>query len=118
MEVQGKTIRELIENLLKEINENVKGYNPKEEFSTKFNIKCKNMEECIQKFGEKILNYFNRKNVIFDKVEIEVTGGRKWILSFSLKGKTFEKLEAKIKEIKIEGLEESLEGWKLTFSMK
>ncbi len=117
MEVKGKTIKELMENFLKEINKKVKTEGNSEKFSTKFEVKGKYVEECIQKFAEKILNYFSRKNAVFENFELEISVDKKWCFSFSLEGKIFEKIESKISEIKIEKLEESVEGWKLNFSV-
>lgn len=118
MEVRGKTIKELVRNLLKEMNDYAKGKGASEKFSTKFEIKGKTMKDCLQKFAEKILKYYSLKRTIFENLELEIVAGKKWTLSFSLEGKSFEQLEFQFKEISIEKLEEDKEGWRLSFSMK
>jgi UDP-N-acetylmuramyl pentapeptide synthase len=118
MEVEGKTIKEVIQKLLQEINKNVEGRNFQENFSTKFEVKGKNMKEVIENFAKKITDYFEKKKAIFENLEAEIIPGKKWILRFSLSGKIFESITKKFKEIRVLELEETIEGWKLSFSME
>ena len=118
MEVEGKTIKEVIQRLLQEINKNVEGKNFQEDFSTKFEVKGKNMKEVIENFAKKIADYFEKKKAIFENLEAEIIPGKKWILRLSLSGKIFESITKKFKEIRVLDLEETIEGWKLSFSME
>jgi len=118
MEVEGKTIKEVIQKLLQEINKNVEGRNFQENFSTKFEVKGKNMKEVIENFAKKITDYFEKKKAIFESSEAEIIPGKKWILRLSLNGKIFESITKKFKEIRVLDLEETIEGWKLSFSME
>ena len=118
MEVEGKTLKELLQNLVIKLNENVEFSGNSEKFATKFEIKGKNVEEIIERFSKKIVDYYHKKKAIFDGIEIEIIPGKKWKLKCSLIGKIYENVTIEIKEIKIEKFEEALEGWKLVFSVK
>jgi SHS2 domain-containing protein len=118
MEVKGKTLKELIQNLLKHLNAQVTCEGNYTLFSTKFEVKGKSMEEILKNFGKKIINYYHKKNVIFEEVKTEIIPAKKWILRCVLNGKTFERLVANFKEIKELKLEEKKEGWKLLFSVE
>jgi len=117
MEVEGKTIKELLKNFVFEINKMVKSEGSFENFETKFEVKGKEMKEVIENFAEKIVGYFEKKKAIFEDLEVEIIPGKKWILKCSLSGKIFEKLKKDFKEVKISELEENLSGWKLAFSV-
>jgi UDP-N-acetylmuramyl pentapeptide synthase len=118
MEVEGKTIRETIHKLLQEINKKVEGKNFLENFSTKFEVKGRDMKELIENFSRKIVNYFEKKKAIFESLEAEIIPGKKWVLKVSLSGKIFESITKNFKEIRVLELEETVEGWKLSFSME
>ena len=118
MEVEGKTLKELLNNLVAKISDNIKFSGNYENFSTKFEVKGKNMEEAIERFSKKIIDYYQKKKAIFEELEIEIVPGKKWILKCSLKGKTYESIDVKIKALKIVKLEETIEGWKLSFSVE
>lgn len=117
MEVESKTLKELLNNILAKINENVIFSGTSENFSTKFEVKGKNMEEVIEKFSKKIIDYYQKKKAVFEELEIEIIPGKKWTLKCSLSGKIYENIDVKIKELKIDKFEETIEGWKLSFSV-
>ena len=117
MEVEGKTIKELLKNLVFEMNKIVKSEGSFEKFATKFEVKGRDMKEAIENFAKKIVGYFEKKKAIFEDLEIEIIPSKKWILKCSLTGKIFEKLEKNFKEVKISEFEENLNGWKLVFSV-
>jgi SHS2 domain-containing protein len=117
MEVEGKTIREVAKNLIKEINDKVAIFGEQEGFSTKFEVKGKDIREALENLANKIISYFEKKKAVFDELEIEVVPLRKWVLRIAAKGNVFENVEKNFKEIKILRLEESESGWKLEFSL-
>jgi len=111
-------LKELLQNLVIKLNENVEFHGNSEKFTTKFEIKGKNVEEIIERFSRKIIDYYYKKKAIFEKIEIEIIPGKKWKLKCSLSGKIYENVNIKIKEIRIEKFEETIEGWKLVFLME
>jgi SHS2 domain-containing protein len=117
MEVEGKTIRDVAKNLIKEINDKVNTFGEYEEFSTKFEAKGKDIMEALENLANKIVSYFEKKNAIFEELEIEVVPLKKWVLRIVAKGKVFEDVKKYFKEVKILRLEESESGWKLEFSL-
>jgi phenylalanyl-tRNA synthetase alpha subunit len=117
MEVEGKTIKEVIQKLLQQINKNVEAKGNPENFSTNFEVKGKDMKEALKNFTKKISDYFEKKRAVFESLDVEIVPARKLILRCSLKVKVFEEVTKNFKEIKILELQESLEGWKLLFSM-
>ncbi len=118
MEVIGKTIKEILSALLRKINENVIAVNELEEFRTKFDVKGRNVEEAIEKFSTKIIDYFNKKNAVFENLDVEIIPGKKWTFNCLLSGKRFERINKNFKNVKIMGLEEGIDGWKLYFSLE
>jgi chaperonin GroEL (HSP60 family) len=118
MEIEGKTIKEVIQKLLQQINKNVEAKGNPENFSTNFEVKGKDMKEALKNFTKKISDYFEKKRAVFESLEAEIIPGKKWILRFSLSGKIFESITKKFKEIRVLELEETIEGWKLSFSME
>jgi SHS2 domain-containing protein len=118
MEIEGKTIKEVINKLLKEINKNVEVKGFSENFKTKFEVKGKNMKDVIENFARKIVDYFDKKRALFEDLEIEIIPSNKWILKCSLKGKIFNEVVKNFKEIKIFELQESIENWKLFLSIE
>ncbi|MFZ8829875.1 MAG: hypothetical protein ACO2OO_00245 [Candidatus Aenigmatarchaeota archaeon] len=118
MEIEGKTIKEVIHKLLQEINKNVEVKGFSESFKTKFEVKGKNMKDVIENFTKKIVDYFDKKRAVFEDLEIEIIPGNKWILKCSLKGKIFGEIVKNFKEIKIFELQESIDNWKLLLSIE
>ena len=118
MEVKGKTLKELLQNLITKLNENVEFSGNSEKFTTKFEIKGKNVEEIIERFSKKIVDYYQKKKAIFEGIEIEITPGKKWKLKCSLIGKIYENVNIKIKKVKIVKFVETREGWRLVFLME
>jgi SHS2 domain-containing protein len=117
MEVEGKTIRDVAKNLIKEINDKVNTFGEYENFSTKFEVKGKDIREALENLANKIVSYFEKKNAIFEELEIEVVPLKKWVLRIVAKGKVFEDVKKDFREVKISRLEESESGWKLEFSL-
>ena len=118
MEVAGKTIKDVLRTLLQKINENIITINELEEFNTKFDVKGKNVEEAIEKFSAKIIDYFNKKNAVFENLDVKIIPGKKWIFSCYLNGKKFERIKKNFEDVKIVRLEESIDGWRLYFSLE
>jgi SHS2 domain-containing protein len=118
MEIEGKTIKEIVNKLLQEINKNVEVKGFSEDFQTKFEVKGKNMKDAIENFTKKIVNYFDKKRAVFENIEIEIIPSDKWILKCYLKGKMFNEVIKNFKEIKIFGLQESIDNWKLILSIE
>ncbi len=118
MEVVGKTIKEVIEKFLQEINRAVECEGNSEDFSTRFEIKGISMQDVLEKFANKIVNYFDKKRALFESIETEIIPGKKWVIKCSLKGKIFERMVKDFKRIEVVALKEEYDGWKLLFSMK
>jgi SHS2 domain-containing protein len=118
MEVKGKTLKELLQNLVIKLNKNVEFSGNSEKFATKFEIKGENVEEIIERFSRKIIDYYYKKKAIFEELETEIIPSKKWKLKCSLSGKIYENVDIKIKEIKIEEFEETIEGWRLEILME